>query len=170
MGLVHRWDFKSGAKFSPCRKYRYSLFRTWDNELPVVEFIGLNPSIANEKKNDNTIRRCIQFAKDWGYGTIIMLNAFGYCATDPRDMKACEDPIGVGNDKEIIRMSHRADLIVACWGAHGGFENRDMEVMAILRVQELEVYCLGVTKNGFPKHPLYLSGDEKPVRYKGRTL
>lgn len=169
MGLVHKWDFQSGAKFSPCRKWRYSLWRTWDHEKPKAVFIGLNPSTADEKKNDPTIRRCIGFTKAWGYGTYIMLNLFGFRATDPKDMKACDEPIGQGNDKEIIRLCHRADLIVGCWGAHGGYKDRDLEVLELLGNQDLELYCLGVTKNGYPKHPLYLSGDEFPVRYEGRS-
>lgn len=168
MSMIHRWDFQSGAKFSPCRVWRYSLWRIWDHEKPKAVFIGLNPSTADEQKNDPTIRRCIGFCKEWGYGSYYMLNLFGFRATDPKDMKSHKNPIGEGNDKEIRRISNRGDLIVACWGANGGHLNRDLTVLKILKDDDLDVYCLGVTKNGYAKHPLYLSGDEVPVRYAGR--
>jgi len=80
---------KSHATFSPCRKYRYSLFRIWDEDKSLVLFIGLNPSTADEKEDDPTIRRCINFAKQWGwgYGGLIMGNLFSFRATQPSDLK-----------------------------------------------------------------------------------
>ena len=79
---------KSGAIFSSCRKYRYALWRNWDETKPCVMIIGLNPSTADENENDPTITRCINFAKSWGYGGVCVTNLFAYCATVPSDMKA----------------------------------------------------------------------------------
>ena len=89
---------KTDAKFSACRKYRYALWRTWDESKPNVMIIGLNPSTADENENDPTITRCINFAKSWGYGGVCVTNLFAYCATVPSDMKASNDPIGSEND------------------------------------------------------------------------
>lgn len=76
---------RCSARFSPDRVYRYDLVRDWDTRQQVVAFIGLNPSTADESEDDPTIRRCIRYARDWGYGGIVMLNAFAFRATDPRD-------------------------------------------------------------------------------------
>jgi hypothetical protein len=89
---------KTDAKFSACRKYRYALWRTWDESKPNVMIIGLNPSTADENENDPTITRCINFAKSWGYGGVCVTNLFAYCATVPSDMKESNDPIGSEND------------------------------------------------------------------------
>ena len=96
-------DFKSNilhsdAFFSKDRIYRYALWRIWDYDLPKVLFIGLNPSTADEFKNDPTIRRCMRYSYDWGYGGYIMGNIFGYRSTDPRNLKKVKDPIGLDND------------------------------------------------------------------------
>ena len=85
---------KKNAKFSACRKYRYALWRTWDESKPYVMIIGLNPSTADENKNDPTITRCINFAKSWGYGGVCVTNLFAFRATVPSDMKTSNDPIG----------------------------------------------------------------------------
>jgi hypothetical protein len=87
-------DFASGAEFSECRKYRYVLWRrwAWEGYANQVMFIGLNPSTADEREDDPTIRRCVRFAKDWGYSGILMMNAFAFRATQPADMKAASDP------------------------------------------------------------------------------
>lgn len=89
---------KPDAKFSECRKYRYALWRTWDETKPHVMIIGLNPSTADETKNDSTITKCINFAKSWDYGGLCMANLFAYRATKPSDMIASNDPVGTDND------------------------------------------------------------------------
>jgi hypothetical protein len=90
---------ESGAEFSECQQYRYTLWRTWDSQADRVMFIGLNPSTADETEDDPTIRRCIRFAKDWGYGGILMMNAYAYRSTAPRGLKQVTDPIGPRNGK-----------------------------------------------------------------------
>jgi len=89
---------KSLARFSDCEKYRFTLNRTWDNPKGKVVFIGLNPSTADEIKNDPTVTRMINFAKAWGYGSITVCNLFSFRATFPKDFKKTPDPIGVETD------------------------------------------------------------------------
>lgn len=80
--------------FSPCRTYRYSLVHEWDRDLPRVAFIMLNPSTADENALDPTLRRCLGFARSWGYGSFEIGNVFAFRATDPKAMKAAADPFG----------------------------------------------------------------------------
>lgn len=104
-------EWSSGAEFSPCRVWRYALWRRWDfgSRCNMVAFVGLNPSTADESLDDATIRRCINFAKSWGYDGMYMLNAYAFRATDPRDMKAFHEPIGKDNDCTIARISSEVD-------------------------------------------------------------
>jgi len=151
---------ESGAIFSECRKYRYALWRRWD-ERPYVLFIGLNPSTADETVDDPTIRRCKQFAKDWGYGAVYMANLFAYRATKPAEMKKASEPVGPENDIWLLELSAGAGLVVAAWGVHGTHAQRDTDVIGLLG----HMHCLGVTKNLDPLHPLYLPKTTKPFPY-----
>ncbi len=157
---------ESGAKFSECRRYRYALWRKWDTELhgELVTFIGLNPSMADETFDDQTISRCIRFAKDWGYGGLLMLNVFGFRATDPKIMQAAKDPIGPGNDTAFRSYLPQAGMIVAAWGVHCPPDRERQLCEAIGR----EIYCLGRTKDGRPKHPLYVKANTKPELFWNR--
>ena len=150
---------ESSALFSRCRKYRYTLTRIWDYNRSLISFIGLNPSTADEIKNDPTVTRCINYAKRWGYGGMIMLNIFAFRATEPKVLKAAADPVGAETDYWIQKKARESDLVVACWGTHGSFLNRGKEVIKLLS----NFKCLGVTKKGHPKHPLYLRNDIRPV-------
>lgn len=141
------------ASFSPCREYRYSLSRTWDRTLPVVLFVGLNPSTADDKSDDPTVRRCIGFATKWRFGGLILVNLFAYRTTDPRRLSEVEDPIGPDNDRWLAVAQARAARVVAAWGNQGAFLRRDENVLGRLG----RTHCLGVTKTGSPRHPLYLS-------------
>jgi len=157
----------SDAKFSKNRIYRYWLKRVWDSTRPVIIFIGLNPSTADEKKNDATIRRCIGFAKRWGYGGIIMLNLFAYRATDPDDMKDRVNPTGKRNDEFIkkICLAYPDVPIVLCWGNHGKHLVRARHVLDVLKPFRKRIRCLGMTKDGQPKHPLRLSASTPMAHY-----
>ena len=150
---------KTGAEFSDCKKYRYALWRHWDwqGHDNCVMFIGLNPSTADETEDDPTIRRCIRFAKDWGYGGLMMMNMFAFRATDPKKMKVARDPVGPGNDEAFGYRRTHAGLIVAAWGQHGSPARGEK----ICQLLASPIYCLGRTKNGSPKHPLYLAADSK---------
>lgn len=158
----------AGAEFSPCRKYRYALWRRWaDGNGKLVMFIGLNPSTADELKNDPTIRRCIRFAKEWGYSGILMMNAYSFRATDPKVMKAEAEPVGAGNDQAFRERHPEAGLIIAAWGGHCE-KARALELQHVLTGRE--IHCLGINANGSPKHPLYLRADEKPRKFDFENL
>ena len=145
--------------FSPCRAYRYTLWREWFGGEGYAMFVGLNPSTADETKDDPTIRRCIAFAKAWGYSGLCMTNLFAFRATDPKDMKATADPVGPENDTHLLALAERACVIVAAWGANGTHKGRDTEVRRLLP----PLYCLALTKDGHPGHPLYLKKTLIPV-------
>lgn len=148
--------------FSRCRRWRYTLWRTWDDGLPYCQFIGLNPSTADEVQDDPTVRRCIRFARDWGYGALCMTNAFAYRATDPALMKAQPDPVGRDNDRWLAEIAAGAGLVVAAWGVHGTHLERDRRLLDRLGT----LHCLGVTQAGHPRHPLYVRADTQPSRWR----
>ena len=149
------------AIFSDCRKYRYALSRTWNGKKKTILFIGLNPSTADEKIDDPTIRRCINYAQNWGYGSLLMVNLFAYRATMPTELKNVKNPIGNDNDLHIIELSKKADLAVAAWGNEGSLLNRDKEVKIIIPI----LMCLKINKSGQPAHPLYQKKDLKLIKY-----
>jgi len=156
------------AEYSPCRRYRYVLTRAMNPEVigddtRTIAFVGLNPSTATATTDDPTVRRCIGYAAREGFGRFVMLNAFAYRATDPADMKACPEPVGPGNDAAILRVVGEADLVVFAWGAHGGHLGRHDALLELVGPR----HCLGVTKGGFPRHPLYLRRDAAIVPYAG---
>jgi hypothetical protein len=153
---------QTGAEFSKDRKYRYKLWRKWDESLPKIMFIGLNPSTADEIKDDPTITRMMNYAKLWGYGEIVVCNAFAFRATFPEDLKKEKDPVGEGNNKAISEEAKNAEKIVLAWGNHALFGNRSSEILQLLK--EYKLFCLGKNSSGEPKHPLYLKRDLKPVK------
>ena len=149
------------AELSEDRMYRYSLSRSWDSNLPYVVFIGLNPSTADETEDDPTIRRCIGYAKAWGYGGIVMLNLFALRATEPRDMMVSYRPVGSKNNSVLIKYSYnlRCHLYIAAWGNHGVHRDRYKEARIIFD----DLHYLKLNKSGQPAHPLYLKADLKPT-------
>ena len=149
------------ATFSDCRKYRYGLSRTWNGKKKTILFIGLNPSTADEKIDDPTIRRCINYAQNWGYGSLLMVNLFAYRATLPSELKNVKNPIGNDNDLHILELSKKADLAVAAWGNEGFLLNRDKEVKKLIP----NLMCLKINKSGQPAHPLYQKKDLKLIKY-----
>lgn len=159
--------YQSGAVFSPDRRYRYDLWRLWERNGKRINFIGLNPSTANEASDDPTIRRCVAFAKSWGYGEMHMLNLFAFISNDPR--KLCwpnPDPIGLENDAYFNALQ---SPVVAAWGSwkklHIGIEVR---ARTIERMFE-NLFCLGTNADGEPKHPLYLPSSSQLIKYRGGT-
>lgn len=158
----------SGAEFSPCRTYRYALWRIWDwqSHANCVMFIGCNPSTADEERNDTTISKCMGFAKKWGYGGIYMLNLYGFRATDPADLLKAEQPIGPANDEAFGYYRSRVGLVVAAWGSCIPRKQQPrMEYRA--RIDQVttciwgSIYCLGFTKDQSPRHPSRLGYDTK---------
>jgi len=149
---------KNTAELSDCRKYRYALWRTWDDSHPYVMFVGLNPSTADEVSDDPTLTRCVNFAKSWGYGGVCMANLFAFRATEPSDMKAATDPIGQENNKWLTQLANNAGLVVAAWGNEGAFLNRSTQVIELLP----NLHCLKINKSGEPAHPLYQKASSQP--------
>lgn len=152
----------TGARFSADRTYRYVLWRTWDAEKPRMMVIGLNPSTADEVKDDPTIRRCIGFAKRDGYGGLSMLNMYAYRSTDPLQLPRQPDPTGPENDRYISAFAATSRIVVCAWGAFGaaGFAvDRAKTVVTLLRSFGITPQCFGVTLLGHPRHPLYLKSD-----------
>ena len=152
------------ALFSDCRRYRYALWRDLGLQASVCGdtcvFIGLNPSTADETVDDPTIRRCMRFARDWGFQRLCMLNLFALRAPDPRIMLAAVDPIGPDNDLAIEQNIRAARLVVAAWGVHGAHRGRADDIRASCGSR---LHHLGLTKDGHPRHPLYLRADTRPV-------
>ena len=151
-----------GASFSRDRVYRYSLTRVWDGAGPRLCFCLLNPSTADAERDDPTMRRCVAYARDWGYGSMEAVNIFALRSTDPAALRACADPVGPGNDRAIARAAGRCALVVAAWGAHGSLAGRSGRVERLLARAGAPVVCLGRTAAGEPRHPLYLRRDARP--------
>ena len=144
------------AILSSCKQYRYCLTRTWHTGKGTVLFIMLNPSTANAETDDPTIRRCIGFARKWGFQQLTVGNLFALRATNPQQIKQAIDPVGPENDQHLIKMSASADGIITAWGTRGSYLNRDSHVLDLL---PNTIEHLGLTKQGHPRHPLYVRAD-----------
>lgn len=154
----------TGATLSACRTYRYGLWRGWKHGWTkpyFAMFIGLNPSTADEKDDDPTIRRCIRYAHDWGYRGLWMANLFAYRATTPKEMKTAKNPIGEANDQYLVSAAAGSGVVIAAWGVNGGYLGRDEEVKKL--IPSLSV--LKLTKDGYPSHPLYLRRNLTPMSW-----
>lgn len=151
----------SGAEFSECGQYRYGLWRKWDEDKPNIMFIGLNPSTATETMDDPTIRRVKRFAMDWGYGGVYMCNLFAFISAYPNDLKTCDDPIA-DNDLWLIYFATMCKDVLFAWGSFPEATERAKIVSDMFPA----AVCLGLNKNGTPKHPLYISANTKPLKYK----
>ena len=161
--LVHRTHEADGCLscvwYSPCETYRYGLSRTWDTALPSMLFLMLNPSTADEFRNDPTVARCETRARRMGYGTVLIANIFAFRATKPEDLKRASDPEGSENDAVLWEWAGKADMIIAAWGVHGSHRNRCRDMA---RVLPDATHQLGLTKQGHPRHPLYVSFSKQP--------
>lgn len=151
------------ASFSQCGQYRYALWRQWDRGGPTVLFVGLNPSTADHMRDDPTVRRCIGFARDWGFGRLVVVNLFALRSTSPRALRRAPDPVGPRNDRWIARLAADAELVIAAWGALGNYRDRARLVTSTLS----DLYCLGRTRDGSPRHPLYVRRDAARQRFDG---
>lgn len=182
-----------GAILSACGTYRYRLWREWrgtpdakwrmwtdDSGKPVVDgaghqlgepytcvFVMLNPSTADSGVDDPTIRRCVNFAKAWGYERMEVVNLFAYRATDPRALLRLnhdDDPVGPENLRHIRCLADdpTTHLIVCAWGAHGSHIGQADTVRGWM--SDSGLYHLGLTKDGHPRHPLYVRSNQKLER------
>ncbi len=148
---------QKSAIVSDCGAYRYELRRTWDEQLPILLWVGLNPSTADHIKDDPTNRRIAGFTRHWGYGGYILANLFAYRAVSPKSLKQATDPVGPENDDYLQRLSKDAEQTICAWGNHGKFLDRAAEVLPMLQKPK----TLGITKAQQPLHPLYCPADRQ---------
>ena len=178
---------RSYADVSPCGRYRYLLEREWRGTHDPKNwkwlgfkdgtgaecghpksalFIMLNPSTADDTADDPTIRRCVGFAKAWKYEQLSVVNLFAYRATDPKELYSAGDVIHAPRNQEVIECAARdAGIIICAWGTHGAWGQQGEIVRGWLAHHPL--YALGFTKDGHPRHPLYLPAKASPVRMPG---
>lgn len=181
---------ETGAIFSPCRKWRYRLWRTWDTLLPSIVFCMMNPSTADEIVNDATIERQVRRVMKWNetggiylgpskpddplghkrhvFGRVEIVNVCALRETDSRQLKVHArkgiDIVGPENDRHILEAAKQARMIVCGWGLP--VRARGREVMRMFATNHLQskVYALTVTQDGTPGHPLYTGYDVMPTR------
>ena len=140
-----------------CGEYRYTLTRLWDPALPMITFVLLNPSTADAVQPDPTLRRCVSFAKREGYGGMVILNLYAFRTKDPKVMMAAADPVGPDNDRVLAGVM---GTVVAAWGTNAD-PARVSRVLALLP----RLHALGITKNGHPRHPLYVRADAPLIEW-----
>lgn len=175
--LQNQWKleeetWQTGAIFSEDRKYRFALWRIWTN-APKVLFIMLNPSIANESIDDPTQIRCRNFAKKLGFGGYYVANLFALVSTDPKGLKKEKDPIGLfhtskegfNNNEHLEKLHRESTCTILAWGCwNKSIHERAKAVLSNLGNSK-SLYCLAMSKDGCPRHPLYLKGDLTPTRF-----
>lgn len=160
---VRRW-----AELSADGEHRLVLGRQWSADLPLVAFIGLNPSTADATSDDPTVRRCVGFARAWGFGGLLLANLFTFRAADPRVLAACKTPLTFGADHALRDVGLQASLVIEAWGAHAmaSSTGRDRHVRALLAGRAPRA-VLGLTQDGAPRHPLYAPAETVPQLVSG---
>jgi hypothetical protein len=159
-------DAASAAVYSDCERYRYALTRVWDGAAPRLLFIMLNPSKATERANDPTVERCERRARVLGYGAMRVMNIFAWRETDPKKLRQAADPVGADNDSLLLAALIWADCVIAGWGVHGAHLGRGPQVETLLRGAGADLFCLGLSKAGHPRHPLYIAYAKPPVPWR----
>lgn len=157
-------EIRKAATLSDDGVYRYTLGRSW-GDGPFVLFLMLNPSTADALQDDPTIRRCIGFARSWGYGGLVVWNLYAYRATDRLHWTTRRtDRPGERGPPLGDPPGGNLGLIVAAWGANpnrGTYVNRE-KAMFWGPLRDRDVYVLGLTKDGHPRHPLYIRASTQP--------
>lgn len=144
--------------------YRYSLWRMWgEANGPYVLFCMLNPSTADALEDDPTIRRCIGFAQRWNMSRLCVVNLYAFRATDPADLFKAADPIGPYNDTWLHTEARQASKLVVAWGSKA-LPAREKAVTQLLKAYG-PLYCLRLTKDGHPGHPLYLPNNSELIPF-----
>lgn len=154
------------AVYSPCERYRYTLTVEWDTRAPRLLYVMLNPSKATELANDPTIERCERRARALGYGAFRVTNLFALRETSPAKLKKALQPEGPLNNVYLKEAMGWCTDVLASWGVHGEHRNQGTRVEAILREHDRPLLCLGLTKHGHPRHPLYISYKIRPEAWK----
>lgn len=149
-------------------KYRFDLFEHWDDKKGYVLFIGLNPST---RFSGGLVTRCRNLAKEWGYGGIHVMNLFAFRTPSPNILFKQGNPEGHPvNAREILRVAKSAKLIVACWGNLGTFKDQDNKIIMLLSLNGHDLYNLGLTQQGNPKHAAYVEKGVKPQLWWSKTV
>lgn len=161
----------SGAAFSPCRRYRYILWRRF-NPKPnpsLCCFVMLNPSTADENENDPTVERCERRARAMGYDGLVVLNCYAIRGTNPKILRQVQEPIGIENDLMIRMTAATAGIVICAWGQHAKYLGRGAAVEKILRDVRQPIYKLKLSKCGtYPVHPLYQPYALQPTEWAPR--
>jgi hypothetical protein len=144
-----------GARFSRCRSYRYHLWREWDRDARRMVLIMLNPSLADDQRDDHTITKSIAIARNLGCGRLDVGNLAAFRSPHPADLRRAIDPVGPANDRHLARMLADADLVVCAWGANAGIlPGRVQAVARLVKRAGVPTYALKLTNDGYPSHPL----------------
>lgn len=151
----------AGAEFSADRKHRFALWRIWDAQKPLVAFIGLNPSTADETEPDRTIGRVVNFANSWGFGGVYMMNCFSYVSTDPNELNDFDNT--EINDTWLRKIGEKCERVVFAWGTFEVIKKKNRDVQLVHMFPE--AMALKLTKDGSPYHPLYVKGTVVPFTY-----
>ena len=154
----------AGAIFSDDKKHRFALWREWNHKLPSLAWIGLNPSTANEKEDDQTIRRAKVFCAEAGFGSLFMVNLFSYCETESKKLEnhRVDELVVSATDFWLNHCVRSCNSMVAGWGDTGSLYGRSKEIAQRYAGRLL---CLGTTNKGEPKHPLYIKATTKFTPY-----
>lgn len=152
---------RRSAQFDHTGRYRYRLERLWDATRPAVTLVMLNPSRADQYRDDPTLRRCICLAQRWHYGSLIVVNLFAYCSASPRCLQTIADPVGPENNDYVLQACQATGHSVLAWGNGGALYTRDRQVLALLAPYRDRLYCLGLNRTGQPRHPLYVPNDSQ---------
>lgn len=165
--MIRPWNrptYQRKALLSPCGEYRYTLERWWnDQRRDNLVVVGLNPSTADAMQDDPTIRRCVDFADQLGFGGLVMLNAYAYRSTYPEALADVIDPVGPENDRYIASVLAGVPWAICAWSDHG--TGRAQAVLRIFEEMGCEPRVFGLTQRGAPRHPLYLPRSARPERW-----
>lgn len=161
---------RKAAHLSPCGRYRHVLTRVWDDHLPLVAFCGLNPSTADATHDDPTMRREIAFARRWGYGGLVKVNAYDWRATQPKSLASAarrgEPVVSSHNELWLELAVDWTERLVCCWGTHvdriHGYQERQAQLLRTLQRVGCAPHILRLTSRGYPEHTLYLPGELEP--------
>ena len=146
---------ENDAVLSDCGKYRYLLRRTWDHKKPRALYVMLNPSTADARLDDPTIRSCVRLVAGLGYGSMEVVNLYAWRATKPDELLAIADPVGPQNADHVEAALGRCDMPILAWGAWPA-RDASIDVRNTIRARRPAAFCFGKTKDGAPKHPLYV--------------
>ncbi|WFS01617.1 DUF1643 domain-containing protein [Rhizobium tumorigenes] len=174
LGLETGQAVQKDAVISECTRYRYKLTRRWDGTKPMLPVCMLNPSTADHEKDDPTIRELTYFATQWGYGGLSIINLLAFRSSSPKEMMASSDPFGPENGTFIQRAltdaRHSNAPLLAAWGNGGTWADSDEWFRERAAFNMVSLICLGLTKDGHPKHPMArgvhrIPRDQQPIAY-----